>query len=324
MPRSARLDIPGLLQHVIVRGVARCDIFRDDDDRERFLQTLSTLLVETDTDCLAWSLMTNHVHLLLRPRQSRLAPFMRSLLTGYAIYFNLRHKRSGHLFQNRYKSVVCEEDAYLLELVRYIHLNPLRAGLVQNLDALDRYPWSGHAVVMGRGALAGQGTDEILMLFAKGKREARKRYRQYVADGVALGKREELGGNRKRAGASIEGPDEETFDARILGSGGFIDELRGRQDLRPKLPLAARLDDIVVRSCQYFGIEQKDLRLQSRAARIAEARAVICYLAVRVAGHSGAEVGRQVNLRRAGVCVAARRGAQLVQDTPSLLELVNK
>jgi putative transposase len=109
MPRSARLDLPDLLQHVIVRGVDRCDIFRDDNDRGRFLQSFSKLLVQTGIECFAWSLMSNHFHLLLRPSQTSLALFMRRLLTGYAIYFNLRHKRSGHLFQNRYKSIVCEE-----------------------------------------------------------------------------------------------------------------------------------------------------------------------------------------------------------------------
>src|SRR6266496_981480 len=146
MPRTARLDMPELLQHVIIRGVNQCDIFCDDADQRRFLQSFSKLLVATVTDCFAWSLLSNHAHLLLRPCETRLAPFMRRLLTGYAIYFNLRHKRSGHLFQNRYKSFVCEEDAYQLELVRYIHLNPLRAGLVEDLSALDSYTWSGHSV----------------------------------------------------------------------------------------------------------------------------------------------------------------------------------
>jgi putative transposase len=129
MPRTARLDLPDLLQHV--RGVDRCDIFRDDHDRRRFLSGFSKLLVKTGTDCLAWSLMTNH----FRPSVSRLTPFMRRLLTGYASYCNLRQKRSDHLFQNRYKSIACDEGAYLLELVRYIHLNPLRARIVVNLAA---------------------------------------------------------------------------------------------------------------------------------------------------------------------------------------------
>ncbi|NTV14164.1 MAG: transposase [Desulfobulbaceae bacterium] len=324
MPRTARLDIPGLLQHVIVRGVERCDIFRDDDDRRRFLLNFSKLLAETDTECLAWSLMSNHVHLLLRPRQTCLAPFMRRLLTGYAIYFNLRHKRSGHLFQNRYKSMVCEEDAYLLELVRYIHLNPLRAGLVQNLDSLDLYDWSGHSVVMGKGVMEGQVTDEILNLFAKGKRESRKRYRLFVADGAALGKREDLGSARKRPAVILEERCEDSFDARILGSGKFVDELRLQRNLKTKLPLSLGINEIVARVCRHFGIDAKELRLKTRAVRIADARDVICYLAVRQAGHSGVEVGREVNLRRAGVSVAASRGGEIVKNDPALLMLINK
>jgi REP element-mobilizing transposase RayT len=140
MPRSARLDSPGLLQHVIVRGNERRPIFLDDQDRSFFLGRFSSLLQATDTDCLAWALLTNHFHLLLRPRSGHLATFMRRLLTSYAVTFNRRHKRSGHLFQNRYKSFVCEEEVYFLELVRYIHLNPLRAGRVVDLDALAMYP----------------------------------------------------------------------------------------------------------------------------------------------------------------------------------------
>ena len=115
MPRSARIDLPGLLQHVIVRGVAREVIFRDEEDRERFCARLSSLLVDTGTECLAWALLSNHVHLLLRRWDVPLSTFMRRLLTGYAVTFNKRHGRSGHLFQNRYKSIVCEEEPYLLE-----------------------------------------------------------------------------------------------------------------------------------------------------------------------------------------------------------------
>ena len=155
MPRISRLDILGILHHVIVRGIERTSIFIDDHDRFLFTSRFATLLSETGTECLAWSLMDNHIHLLLRPRQSRLATFMRRLLTGHAITFNLRHKRSGHLFQNRYKSIACEEETYLLELVRYIHLNPLRACIVKTVEELDYFPWSGHAVILGNKELSG-------------------------------------------------------------------------------------------------------------------------------------------------------------------------
>ena len=134
MPRTARLDIAGVLQHVIVRGFERREIFLDDTDRQLFLNRFSNLLIQTETKCLAWSFMTNHVHMLLRPTESKLGHFMRRLLTGHAVTFNLRHQRSGHLFQNRFKSIICEEDPYLLELVRYIHLNPC---LLYTSDAAD-------------------------------------------------------------------------------------------------------------------------------------------------------------------------------------------
>src|SRR5689334_22161409 len=122
MPRAPRLDISHLLHHVIVRGIDRRDIFLDDEDRLRFLQRLSELLEETHTRCFAWSLMSNHLHLLLMPTAQPLATLMRRLLTAYAVYYNRKSSRSGHVFQNRYKSILCEEESYLLELVRYIHL----------------------------------------------------------------------------------------------------------------------------------------------------------------------------------------------------------
>jgi len=127
MPRQARLDTPGTLHHVIVRGIEKRRIVDDQKDRENFIYRLGELASDTGTSIYSWALMTNHLHLLLHSGEKGLSSFMRRLLTGYAIEYNRRHKRHGHLFQNRYKSIVCDEDAYFLELVRYIHLNPLRA-----------------------------------------------------------------------------------------------------------------------------------------------------------------------------------------------------
>ena len=151
MPRQARLDAPGTLHHVMVRGIERSPIFKDNQDRQDFVSRIGKITQQTRTKILAWALMSNHVHLLVFSGPPGLSKFMRRLLTGYALRYNRRHRRSGHLFQNRYQSIVCEEETYLLELVRYIHLNPLRVGLVKSLEALDRYPWSGHMILMGRG-----------------------------------------------------------------------------------------------------------------------------------------------------------------------------
>ena len=136
MPRQARLDAPGTLHHVMVRGIEGAKIFYDDKDRKNFLSRIGKLVGNTGTRILAWVEMDNHAHLLLFSGQSGISRFMRRLLTGYAGWFNRRHQRNGHLFQNRYKSILCQEDQYLLELVRYIHLNPLRASVVKSMEEL--------------------------------------------------------------------------------------------------------------------------------------------------------------------------------------------
>jgi hypothetical protein len=249
---------------------------------------------------------------------------MRKLLTGYAIYFNLRHKRTGHLFQNRYKSFVCEEDAYQLELLRYIHLNPLRAGLVEDLTALDSYSWSGHSVIMGKSVLEGQDADNILSLFSKNKIVARRQYRQFIADGIPLGKREEFGSGRKMTKKLLEEWGEKPYDQRVLGSGEFIEELRMRRELEAKFTSPLEIKEIVMQVCCYFDVAPEELKMKSRAVKIVAARSLICYLAVRRLGHNGVEVGSHVNLARAGVSVVATRGERIVRENQALFALIDK
>ena len=150
--------------------------------------------------------MPNHAHLLVRTGRHPLAAAMRSLLTGYAGAFNRRHKRHGHLFQNRYKSIVVEEDLYLQELARDIHLNPLQAGLVRDLPALDRYRWAGHRAVRGRRQRPWQAVDELLGPCGTKAGPARRQDRAFGAAGVRQGRRPELqGGGLKRSAGGWEG-----------------------------------------------------------------------------------------------------------------------
>ena len=172
MPRGPRLDAPGVLHHVMARGIEGRALFREDRDRADFVRRLAALAQAGAVTVYAWALLPNHVHLLVRSGHRPLSRTMRSLLTGYAGAFNRRHHRKGHLFQNRYKSVVVEEAPYFLELVRYLHLNPLRTGIVQDLRALDRYPWSGHAALVGRGTIPWQATRTVLARFAPTRRRA--------------------------------------------------------------------------------------------------------------------------------------------------------
>jgi hypothetical protein len=153
---------------------------------------------------------------------------MRKLLTGYVVNFNLRHKRHGHLFQNRYKSIICEDDPYLLELTRYIHLNPLRVGIVRDMRGLRQYRWAGHSAIMGRVKREWQDIDTVLGYFGKGQRAIEK-YERYVEEGISRGKRPELVGgglirslggwsqvlSLRRKGIKV------AFDERVLGGGGL-------------------------------------------------------------------------------------------------------
>jgi putative transposase len=141
MTRQARIDAPGALHHIICRGIERGQIFLDDADRDHFVGRLATVLSEASTSCFAWILIPNHFHLLVRTGSVPISTVMRRLLTGYAVHFNRRHHRSWHLFQNRYKSILCQQDYHILELVRYIHLHPIRANIFSDLSELDQYSY---------------------------------------------------------------------------------------------------------------------------------------------------------------------------------------
>ncbi|MDX9709055.1 MAG: transposase [Trichloromonas sp.] len=319
MPRTARIDIPHLLQHVIVRGNERRVIFIDDDDRRYFVKRFSALLVATGTDCLAWALLDNHLHLLLRPHKISLGAFMRRLLTGYAVTFNRRHRRSGHLFQNRYKSLVCEEEAYLLELVRYIHLNPLRAGIVSTIEQLDAYPWCGHASLMDGGELSGQTTDEVLSRFGKTIDNARRNYRRFIEDGVTLGRRDDLVGLARNK-AARQDEDNRGLDARVLGSNDFAEELLRQTEVElpaTRLPLEKIIENV----CSALDLTLEDLLSPARSRHIAQARSLICHLAFS-GGHSGVAIAHKLRLTGSAVSVAARRGREIIVRDPGLSQIL--
>lgn len=323
MPRQPRLDIPGVLHHVIVRGIERRDIFADDTDKERFIARLSALLTKSSTKCFAWALMSNHVHLLLMPTTVSLSETMRRLLTGYAVYFNRKYNRSGHLFQNRYKSIVCEEEPYLLELVRYIHLNPLRVGMVSDLEELELYPWSGHAVLLGSGTMEGQETNDVLARFGTSRARSLRGYRQFVADGVAAGRREDLvGGGLKRSLGIVENREFSAYDERILGSGGFVEMLISAESLaeqrRPRLSLGELLQKV----CSVTGVDATQLQLPGKVRSVARTRAIFCCLAVLEHGYTAQEAGKAAGLGPVGASIAVRRGGELLKDDPSLRDRV--
>jgi len=308
MPRSSRLDAPGVLHHVMGRGIEGRTIFTDKRDRQDFITRLSALAEDSSMDIYAWALLPNHFHLLCKTKKRLLSSSMRKLLTGYVVNFNRRHKRYGHLFQNRYKSILCQEDAYLLELVRYIHLNLLRAGIVKNIGELDRSPWSGHSALCGRVERPWQNTNYILSLFGKGSL-GRKRYRAFVAEGREQGRRPELvgGGLIRSVGGWFEvlalrrRGEKQAADQRILGDGAFVEQVLSESEelTKENLRLTSRRMDLPQLAqivSTVHDISHTELRSGSRRRHVAEARKAVSWLAVRELGYSGAEVARYLGV----------------------------
>jgi len=327
MPRLARLDAPGVLHHVICRGIERRPIVRDDTDRATFVERLGRVLTATGTPCYAWALLPNHLHLLLRTGAVPLTTVMRRLLTGYAGAFNRRHHRHGYLFQNRYKSILCQEEPYLLELVRYLHLNPVRARLVRNLRALDRYPWSGHSALLGHSRRPWQAVGEVLARFHARPTVARRVYRTFVAEGIPQGRRPELTGGglvrsaggwaaltvRRSLGDRLHG------DERILGESDFVEAVlkAGGEVMERRHRLRARghdFDWLLRRVAAKAGLPPADLLTPSRVPRRVQHRSVLCYWAVREMGLPGTAVAARLGLTQSAVSRAVLRGERLAKE----------
>jgi REP-associated tyrosine transposase len=320
MPRSARLDAPGTLHHVILRGIEKRAIVDDDNDRQNFVNRMGEMADRTNTVIYAWALMSNHAHILLRSSEYGLPAFMRRFLTGYAISYNRRHMRWGHLFQNRYKSIVCDEDAYFQELTRYIHLNPLRAKLVKNLKKLDTYPWCGHSVIMGKVVYLWQDRDYVLEWFGGTEDDAIPAYRDFVSKGVELGRRSELVGGgliRSMGGWSVvksmrrDGA-RELSDERILGSGDFVKRIIDEADLKTKyqFSLAERIqqaEKYIQKACRDSGVEMKEIKSGSRRGPVSRLRSKAALKMVGEFGLSLAETARQLGVTTSAIAKIMNR-----------------
>jgi len=314
MPRQARLDAPGALHHVIGRGIEGIKLFRNKTDRDDFLARLQDLCKREALKIYAWALLDNHFHLLARTGKAPLSVNMRKLLTGYVVNFNRRHRRYGHLFQNRYKSIICEDDPYLLELTRYIHLNPLRAGMVKSLEELNTYRRCGHSVVMGMVKREWQDQDTVLAYFGKRRKEAIKGYRDFVGKGVALGRRPELvgGGLVRSLGGwsqvlSLRRAGRKAYsDDRVLGSSEFVQTVlqEAEEKVQETLRLNLKITDLSTlagKICDRTGIEESDLRSGSKMRPVAKARRLFAQIAVRKMGYSGAEAARFLGVTTSAV-----------------------
>ncbi len=324
MPRGPRLDTPGTLHHVMVRGIDGCAMVMDDDDREFFVYRVGRLAEESGTKIYAWALMTNHAHILLKSGEMGLSSFMRKLLTGYATWYNQRHKRHGHLFQNRYKSIICEEEPYFLKLVSYIHLNPLRAGLAGSFDELSRYRWSGHAVILRYARHDWQDVGAVLKFFGENYAQTKAAYLSFVEEASRKGHQPELtgGGLIRSVGGwsevkSLRQRGEKHFsDERILGSGKFVRDILEQVDdsvkgLVPAAGLRKEVAEELLKRCEALGVSLQLLQSGSKRRECTTLRKEFAVKSVMDFGLTYAETARQLGISTSAVNQIFRRLASM-------------
>jgi REP element-mobilizing transposase RayT len=305
MGRQLRIEYPGAYYHVTARGNERKEVFKSEKDREKFLSYLESAVVRYGAAIHAYCLMSNHYHLLLETPCGNLSQVMQHINGAYTNYFNAKRKRSGHLFQGRYKAILVEADAYAMELSRYIHLNPVRVGI--NAVPED-YRWSSYRDYVGlRQVPSWLTTAFILGLFGAANEAAQKKYRQFVED---------------VAGKELESPLAGAVAATILGREDFVAEIQGRhvdtkspdRNLSALRQLANRpaIDRIIEAAAAEFGENQ----------RLAEKATI--YLCHRYSGAKLREIGEHFGVKESAVSQASRRFKASMDGDKHLKAMVGK
>jgi REP element-mobilizing transposase RayT len=272
------------------------------------MELLGDLPVDTKTSCYAWALIPNHFHPLLRTGNVPISVLMKKLLTGYAVNFNRRHNRYGHLFQNRYKSILCQEDSYLLELVRYIHLNPVRGGLVREYKELSGYPYCGHGAIMGRRKIEWQDTDYVLGLFGNKKYRGRGEYSRFLRRGIEQGSRPDLTGGgllRSHGGWTgvkllMETGSYQKGDERILGDGQFAKEVlkKAEEGFKERYQLKAKgynLNKLIKQVAEINQLTPDQVTDGIRETKRTKARSILCYWATEKLGMPQSHLALMLN-----------------------------
>ena len=337
MARPNRADYPGAFHHVMVRGMDRRKLFEDKADYLQFRKRLGNAILEGGGSCYAWSLMPNHAHLFLRTGSKPLSNIMQIVLAGYGLYYNRRRKRTGYVYQGRFKSILCEKEPYFLELIRYVHLNPVRAGIVAGLAGLSRFPWTGHPALLGRESFPWQAATEVLAAFGKGLRNQREGYLAFLAEGLSKDHEANLSGIRlmRAIGGRWDEPDHEGHSRRrvgeelILGRDRFVEDVLKKVDEREMRWERLKRQGwnsgkAIRRAAEICGLKPGGVRGNGKKPAQCKARYLSCKWMVEDLGLSAVETAGILRIVQPAVVACVKRGRRLemelgvrLEDSPS-------
>lgn len=314
MPRKPRLTLPGAVYHVMGRCIEQYSLFPDDMDREHFLSLLDICLRRTNTRCYAWVLMGNHFHLVLRSGDCELWEIMKPLNMRYAQYHKVKTGRRGPLFMDRYKSIVTQDQNYVQELVRYVHLNPVRAGICKDIFALNRYPWSGHSALMGRCKREFQDVPTVLRRFGGTASESRDAYCRFLNEGIKETSTDALVDLVRKSNVGSESGRKAT--CWVIGDQKFVKEVTDSAQAR-RLRIS-RLDResatcgiIAGKTAPQFNISVEILKRRQRGGPGSEARKAFSFIAAKEFGAPIKMIGEYLNVSNAAVSAMVHAGREV-------------
>jgi REP element-mobilizing transposase RayT len=301
MARKPRVHFTGALYHVMCRGNQGQSIFKEDQDRERYLGFLKEGQKRFGYRLYAYVLMGNHVHHLIEIGQTALLKVMQSMLFCYTRYWNRRYKKTGHLFQGRYKAILCDKESYLLELIRYLHLNPVRSKIV---DDPGDYAWSSHGAYLKGEAKSWIALDEVLPHWGKGRAQAIAGYRRFVLEGLTDGHRDDL---------------YKVIDQRYLGDNAFVERVEQREPEREERQIVeiswAKIKD---RVCKQFGLPASAVLHRGRAREIVRVRRVMAWVGRELGGFTNQTLAKELQQEPA---ILSRGLGKLAEELASEPEL---
>jgi len=286
MARKPRIHLPGGFYHVMLRGNAGQEIFLTDEDRYHLYLLMQEGVERFGHRIHAFCCMSNHIHLAIQVADIPLSRIIQNLSFRYTLWFNKKQHRTGHLFQGRYAAILVDADDYLLELIRYIHLNPLRAGMVEESAA---WRWSSHGAYLGKEALPWLTTEWVLGRFASQRGEAIRRYSSFIAEGGNADAKDFQRGEK---------------DARILGDDVFAEKALASQG---ESVASINLDDCIHVVCKHYALTAADLAIKDQRRKPSEARAVIGWTGRQSGGFTLSEAARRFGRDVATMSLAVRR-----------------
>jgi REP element-mobilizing transposase RayT len=305
MARKPRIHYEGAFYHVITRGNQRQKIFKDEEDYRQYLAIVSRYKDLYKFRLYAYVLMNNHVHLLMETGETPLSKILQGINQSYTVRFNRRYNTVGHLFQGRYKAILCDRDSYLLSLVKYIHLNPVRA---RSVKTVEEYKWSSHSAYIKPARNGIVNEDQVLRMFSEDKGKARRLYQAYIGDGIAV-KKEDM---------------YSTIDKRILGDERFITSVMGKCEAsvepgrkEKKYSLAA----IAAAIGEAFGVTLKQMRQKGKDRGITHCRKLLS-IAANEYGYRGREIANYMGKDPALITRHIKEKEKLKKDAERVIAVM--